>query len=76
MLRCLEKNPVKRATSALRVAAAFPCGDPLAATLVTGETPSPEMVPDPQLLALQVKSRLMWPGLQLVQGLVLVSILS
>ena len=44
MLRCLEKNPTKRPVSALQVAAALPGGDPLAAALASGETPSPEMV--------------------------------
>jgi hypothetical protein len=44
ILRCLEKNPAKRPTSALQVAAALPGGDPLAAALAAGETPSPEMV--------------------------------
>jgi hypothetical protein len=44
MLRCLEKNPVKRPASALQVAAALPGGDPLAAALAAGETPSPELV--------------------------------
>src|SRR5271155_5240798 len=45
MLRCLDKNPAKRPASALQVAAALPGGDPLAAALAAGETPSPEMVP-------------------------------
>ena len=44
MLRCLEKNPAKRPASALQVAAALPGGDPLAAALAAGETPSPELV--------------------------------
>ncbi|MGA8234108.1 MAG: hypothetical protein WB795_21710, partial [Candidatus Acidiferrales bacterium] len=44
ILRCLEKDPVKRPASALQVAAALPGGDPLAAALAAGETPSPEMV--------------------------------
>ena len=44
MLRCLEKNPANRPASALQVAAALPGGDPLAAALAAGETPSPEMV--------------------------------
>ena len=44
ILRCLEKDPAKRPTSALQVAAALPGGDPLAAALAAGETPSPEMV--------------------------------
>lgn len=42
--RCLQKNPEARPTSALQVAAALPGGDPLAAALAAGETPSPEMV--------------------------------
>ncbi len=44
ILRCLEKDPAQRPTSALQVAAALPGGDPLAAALAAGETPSPEMV--------------------------------
>jgi hypothetical protein len=44
ILRCLEKDSAKRPTSALQVAAALPGGDPLAAALAAGETPSPEMV--------------------------------
>ena len=42
--RCLEKEPEKRPGSALQVAAALPGGDPLAAALAAGDTPSPEMV--------------------------------
>ncbi|MGO4882941.1 MAG: serine/threonine-protein kinase [Bryobacteraceae bacterium] len=42
--RCLEPDPRKRPTSALAVSAALPGGDPLAAALAAGETPSPEMV--------------------------------
>jgi hypothetical protein len=44
ILRCLELDPAKRPVSALQVAAALPGGDPLAAALAAGETPSPEMV--------------------------------
>ncbi len=44
ILRCIEKDPGKRPASALQVAAALPGGDPLAAALAAGETPSPEMV--------------------------------
>ena len=42
--RCLEDDPARRPASALQVAAALPGGDPLAAALAAGETPSPEMV--------------------------------
>jgi serine/threonine-protein kinase len=44
ILRCLEPDPRSRPPSALSVAAALPGGDPLAAALAAGETPSPEMV--------------------------------
>jgi serine/threonine-protein kinase len=42
--RCLSADPKERPASALQVAAALPGGDPLAAALAAGETPSPEMV--------------------------------
>ncbi len=42
--RCLQEDPRNRPASALAVAAALPGGDPLAAALAAGETPSPEMV--------------------------------
>lgn len=44
VLRCLEKDPNARPPSALTVAASLPGGDPLAAALAAGETPSPELV--------------------------------
>jgi hypothetical protein len=44
IFRCLERDPARRPASALQVAAALPGGDPLAAALAAGETPSPEMV--------------------------------
>jgi len=46
ILRCLELDPNDRPASALAVAAALPGGDPLAAALAAGETPSPEVVAD------------------------------
>src|SRR5437773_136641 len=42
--RCMQKDPSQRPASALQVAAALPGGDPIAAALAAGETPSPEMV--------------------------------
>ena len=42
--RCLDPDPARRPASALLVAAALPGGDPLAAALAAGETPSPEVV--------------------------------
>src|SRR5882762_1104382 len=42
--RCIQRDPAQRPSSALHVAAALPGGDPLAAALAAGETPSPEMV--------------------------------
>jgi hypothetical protein len=42
--RCIQKDPALRPASALQVAAALPGGDPIAAALAAGETPSPEMV--------------------------------
>jgi len=44
ILRCLETEPAARPANALAVAAALPGGDPLAAALAAGETPSPQMV--------------------------------
>jgi serine/threonine-protein kinase len=44
IMRCLDPEPSRRPTSALAVAASLPGGDPLAAALAAGETPSPEMV--------------------------------
>ncbi len=42
--RCLHPDPAHRPASAVAVAAALPGGDPLAAALAAGETPSPELV--------------------------------
>jgi serine/threonine-protein kinase len=43
-MRCLEPDPARRPSSPIAVAAALPGGDPLAAALAAGETPSPDMV--------------------------------
>jgi predicted Ser/Thr protein kinase len=42
--RCLDPDPARRPATALTVAMALPGGDPLAAALAAGETPSPELV--------------------------------
>lgn len=44
ILRCLENDPHDRPQSAMAVAVALPGGDPLAAALAAGETPSPELL--------------------------------
>jgi hypothetical protein len=44
ILRCLDKDPSQRPATALAVVGALPGGDPLAAALEAGETPSPEMI--------------------------------
>jgi len=44
ILRCLEDEPRQRPHSVLALMAALPGGDPLAAALAAGETPSPELV--------------------------------
>ncbi len=44
ILRCLEVDPQSRPSSVYAVLGALPGGDPLAAALAAGETPSPELV--------------------------------
>jgi len=42
--RCLESDPRRRPSSCALVAASLPGGDPLAAAIAAGETPSPQLV--------------------------------
>ncbi len=42
--RCLAPNPKDRPASALLVAGALPGGDPIAAALAAGETPTPQLI--------------------------------
>ncbi len=44
IVHCLERDPDLRPSSAYAVLGALPGGDPLAAALAAGETPSPELV--------------------------------
>jgi serine/threonine-protein kinase len=44
IMRCLDRDPRSRPQSAVQLAASLPGGDPLAAAIAAGETPSPEMV--------------------------------
>ncbi|MCX6632199.1 MAG: serine/threonine-protein kinase, partial [Candidatus Solibacter sp.] len=44
IMRCLQPHPRLRPASAMAVAAGLPGGDPLAAALAAGETPSPELL--------------------------------
>lgn len=42
--RCLDNDALHRPSNVVQIAAALPGGDPLAAALAAGETPSPELV--------------------------------
>jgi serine/threonine protein kinase len=44
IMRCLERDPHARPASVAQLVVALPGGDPLAAAIAAGETPSPEMV--------------------------------
>ena len=44
IMRCLDRQPDRRPSSALAVSALLPGGDPFGVALFAGETPSPEMV--------------------------------
>lgn len=64
--RCLEKSPADRPTSVLAISAALPGGDPLAAALAAGETPSPEMVAAAGGLVGALSPALAWTALAMV----------
>jgi hypothetical protein len=44
IVRCLERDPRARPASVTQLAGSLPGGDPLAAAIAAGETPSPELV--------------------------------
>ncbi len=75
ILRCLDPDPRKRPQSAPAVLGALPGGDPLAAALAAGETPSPEMVAAAGVtVGLRARSALAWLGVVVI-GLALVAFL-
>ena len=70
ILRCLRPAPAQRPGTALAVSASLPGGDPLAAALAAGETPSPEMVAaagrDAAVKSRSVTAGLAWIAIALV----------
>jgi protein kinase-like protein len=44
VMRCMDRDPRARPASLVQLATALPGGDPLAAAIAAGETPSPELV--------------------------------
>lgn len=54
ILQCLQQDPQRRPSSALKIAAALPGGDLLSEAIAAGETPSPEMVAAAEEPALRV----------------------
>ncbi len=77
ILRCLEKNSERRPSSALAAAAALPGGDPLAAAIAAGETPSPELVAASMGRVQGLRPAVAWSCLAaLLMGLALVVALS
>ncbi|HLK47801.1 MAG TPA: serine/threonine-protein kinase [Bryobacteraceae bacterium] len=76
ILRCLASDPKQRPVSALSIASALPGGDPLAAALAAGETPSPELIAAAgETEGLQPKTGLAWLAAALA-GLAAVAILA
>jgi len=70
IVRCLNVDPRNRPASALAVAAALPGGDPLAAALAAGDTPTPGMVAaSGDTEGFSVRAAVIWLALILV-GLV------
>jgi serine/threonine-protein kinase len=67
ILRCLETEPAARPANVLSVAAALPGGDPLAAALAAGETPSPQMVAAAgEAAGLRPRAAMIWFAIALV----------
>jgi serine/threonine-protein kinase len=76
ILRCLAKDPRERPASAVMVAAALPGGDPLAAAIAAGETPSPELIAEAGVVGGLTPGAALASMAALVLGLCLVVFLS
>src|SRR5262249_40042261 len=63
--RAVEGEPSRGPASALAMAAGRPGGDPLAAALAAGETPSPEMVAEAEGEVASAPAALSWGALAL-----------
>ncbi|MHC5002409.1 MAG: serine/threonine-protein kinase [Planctomycetota bacterium] len=76
VMRCLEPSPEDRPPSVYAVLGALPGGDPIAAALAAGETPSPEVVANASErggLAPRVATALLTAVILLVLGLAFVN---
>jgi len=60
ILQCLHRSPARRPHSAYAVFGALPGGDPLAAAVAAGETPSPELVAN---AGVEGSMRPLWAGI-------------
>jgi hypothetical protein len=72
ILRCLEEDPDARPPSAYAVAAALPGGDPLAAAMALGLTPSPDTVAGAGGTGVRVSAAIAWFAAAFVGLLVVV----
>jgi predicted Ser/Thr protein kinase len=75
ILRCLEEDPDLRPASAYAIAAALPGGDPLAAALALGLTPSPDTVAGAEGARVRFSGAVAWFAAALV-GLLAVVLLA
>lgn len=75
ILQCLEHSPDARPASAIAIAAALPGGDPLAAALAAGETPSPELVAASGASAAALKPAHAWGRAAAIAAMILAFIL-
>lgn len=60
IMRCLDEDPDRRPPSAYAVAAALPGGDPLAAAMALGLTPSPDTVAGAGATRVRVPAAIIW----------------